>query len=347
MIKRRSMIGSGAGGAAVALGTAGLATPALAQQTFRLRLQSWTWPALEQHRAVQEWVQRVAQLTNNRLQIELFAREAVVPHWEAPDAVSRGLLDATMEWPGNWASRDVGFNIFTPPPMTLDEGWQLDAWFYDRGALDQMREAFAQHNVHIAGVTYWQKESLHSRRPLPNIQALRGMSVRTPQGIIADYFRRLGATPVVLPPPEVYGALERGVVDAAEFLTPSAHLSLGYQRVARYMLWPSPHQGLATIYVGFNRRSWDRLPADIRAIVESSIREFSHAHAVRPLVSDFASLARYREAGNVLVRWSDEDWAFARRTSRELYREYGGQSRMAARAIESLDSFLDVLGLAG
>jgi hypothetical protein len=74
MIKRRSMIGSGAGGAAVAIGTAGLATPALAQQTFRLRLQSWTWPALEQHRAVQEWVQRVAQLTNNRLQIELCAR---------------------------------------------------------------------------------------------------------------------------------------------------------------------------------------------------------------------------------------------------------------------------------
>lgn len=347
MIGRRSMIGSSAGGVALALGTTGLAAPALAQQTFRMRMQSWTWPALEQHAAVQAWVQRLAQLTNNRLQIELFAREAVVPGWEAPDAVARGLLDITMDWPGNWFARDVGFNIFAPPPVTLREGWQLDAWFYDRGALELMREAFAQHNIHIPGITYWQKESLHSRRPLPNIQALRGMLVRTTNGIAADYFRRLGATPVVLPPPEVFGALERGVVDAAEFLTPSAHLALGYQRVARYMLWPSPHQELATIYVAFNRRSWERLPADIRAIVESSIREFSHAHAVRPLLSDYAALPRYREAGNVLVQWSEEDWAIARRTSRELYREYGGQSRMAARAVESLESLLDQLGMSG
>jgi TRAP-type mannitol/chloroaromatic compound transport system substrate-binding protein len=343
MLTRRSIIASG-GTAAVATT---LAAPAVAQQTFRMRMQSWTWPGLEQHDTVVEWVKRLAQLTGNRLQVELFAREAVVPGWEAPDAVSRGLLDATMDWPGNWAGRDVGFNIFSPPQVTLNEGWQLYAWFYDRGALELMREAFAQHNIHIPGITYWQKESLHSRRPLPNIQALRGMTVRTPHGITAEFFRRLGATPVVLPPPEVFGALERGVVDAAEFLTPSAHLRLGFERVARYVLWPSPHQELATIYVAFNRRSWERLPEDIRAIVESSIREFSHAHAVRPLLSDYAALPRYREAGNVLVQWGEADWALARRTSRELYRGYGGQSRMAARAIESLESLLDRLGRSG
>lgn len=347
MVTRRKFIGSAAvAGAVGASAVGGIATPAIAQAKFRMRMQSWTWPALEQHQAVLDWVKRIEQLSGGRLQIELFAREAVVPHWESTDAVSRGLLDATMDWPGVWGgARDVGFNLLTPPTLTLTEGWQLDAWFYDRGALDLMRSAFLKHDIHIAGVTYWQKESLHSRKPIPNIAALRGMTVRTPPGITADFFRRLGATPVVLPPPEVFGALERGVVDAAEFLTPSAHVALGFPRVAKYMLWPSVHQMLATIYVAFNRKAWERLPVDLQAIVECSIREFSHAHAVRPLLSDYASLPKYREAGNELVRWSDADWATARRVSRELYTEYGAKSPLAARAIESLEGFMRVLGL--
>lgn len=344
-VSRRNFLRS-IGIASLGVGSVALTSKsARAQSSTRWRMQSWTWPALEQHEVILEWTKRVEVLTGGRLKIEVFPREAVIPHWEGTDAVGRGILEVTMDWPGIWAGRDVGFNIFTPPQLTFAHGWQLEAWFYEQDALKLFREAYAKHNIYIPGVTFWQWESLHSRKPIPNLASLRGMTVRTPPGITSDYFKKLGATPIVLPPPEVFGALDKGMVDAAEFLTPSAHLALGFQRASKYMLWPSIHQPFATIYVAVNKDAWDRLPADIKAIFESSIREFSQKHAYRPLISDYRSLPKYLEAGNVLVKWPKEDWDKARKVSIDLYREYKGKTPLATKAIESLESFLDVLGL--
>lgn len=335
-------------GAAVALWCAGVVAcgSALAEDKHHWRLQTWTWPALEQHGYVLQFAERVGELSGGRLTIEVFDRNAVMPHWESPEAVGQGLLEATMEWPGANAGQDVGFNIFAPPPMSFDEGWQLISWFYDKGALEMMREAYSSKmGVFIAGVTFWQAESLHSKTPIRSIDDLEGLTVRTPRGITSEFFGKLGANPVVLPPTEVYGALDRGVVDAAEFLTPSAHIALGYPEVARYMIWPSPHQMLATIYLGVNQDAWDRLPDDLKGIVEVAYREFSHAHAYRPMISDLESLAEYEEVGNELITWTPEEWVRAREVSMELWRSYQSESEIAAKAVPSLEAFMASLGI--
>jgi TRAP-type mannitol/chloroaromatic compound transport system substrate-binding protein len=324
----------------------GTTIAAYAADTHHWRLQTWTWPALEQHQYVLEFAERVEELTGGRLTIEVFDRDAVVPHWESPEAVGQGMFEATMEWPGANAGQDVGFNIFAPPPMSFDEGWQLTSWFYDRGALELMREAYLEKlNLHIAGVTFWQAESLHATSAIRSIDDLSGMTVRTPRGVTSEFFERLGANPIVLPPTEVYGALDRGVVDAAEFLTPSAHLSLGYHQVADYMVWPSPHQMLATIYVAVNNDTWQALPTELQAIVEVAIHEFNHSHAYRPLISDLESLREYEEAGVEVISWDTEEWERAREVSMELWRSYADRSDVAATAIESMEDFMRLLGI--
>lgn len=332
--------------ALLAAGVAMLAGPVLADDTYHWRLQTWTWPALEQHQYVLEFAERIEEMTNGQLTIEVFDRDAIVPHWESPESVGQGMFEATMEWPGANAGNDVGFNIFAPPPMSFDEGWQLTSWFHDHGALELMQQAYSEKmNLHIAGVTFWQAESLHSTTPIHSIDDLEGLSVRTPRGITSEWFRAVGASPVVLPPGEVYSSLDRGVVDAAEFLTPSAHLSLDYHRVSDYMVWPSPHQMLATIYLAVNEDVWDELPNHLQKTVEAAMSEFAHAHAYRPYINDLKSLETYREAGNEIITWSPEEWDRARKVSKDLWRSYIDRSEIAAEAVESMEDFMQLLGI--
>lgn len=347
--RRRNVLSTVAGtiaGLGLAMSAAGTPATANAQETFHWQVQSWTWPALEQHQYILDFADRIEVLTDGRLTIEVFDREAIVPGWEAVEAAGDGIIDGTFEWPGNHAGTDVGFNIFGPPPMALDEGWQLEYWMHEMGALELMREAYLeQFNVYIPGFTYWQAESLHSTVAIRSIEDLEGLSVRTPRGVTAEFFEALGATPVVLPPPEVYGALDRGVVDAGEFLTPSAHIALGYHEVTDYVIWPSVHQMLATVFFSVNRESWEELPSDIQEIVKTAMHEFSRRHSDNPYVNDFRSLPDYLEAGNEHIMWGDEEWEEARLVGMELWRSYVDQSELAANAVESLEEAMAIFGI--
>lgn len=310
-------------------------------------MQSWTWSGLEpQHSIIHDFAKRVSEMSGGRLEIQVHPREAVVPHWESTEAVGKGILDISFDWPGVLAGRwgDVGFNLFSPPPMSLREGWQVTSWFYDWGVLDIMREAFSKHNVYVAGVTFWQQESLHSKKPIRGIADLRGVKVRTPPGITSDFFRALGASPVVLPPPEIYSSLDRGVIDAAEWVNPTGNFASGFQEVTKYVIWPSPHQEFATIYVAVNKDSWNALSPELKAIFKAALAEFSWRHAYTPYLADYQTIAKYVAAGNEHIRWSDEELRKARVIARDLWRSYGKQSPLAATLVEKLESYLKTIG---
>ena len=97
--------------------------------------------------------------------------------------------------------------------------WQAEAWYYHRGGLDMLREAYAKFNVYPVGVSWWGVESIVSKKPIKTIDDFKGLKVRTPQGMIAEILTKLGASIVVLPGGEVYSALDKGVVDAADWAT--------------------------------------------------------------------------------------------------------------------------------
>ncbi|WP_028308742.1 TRAP transporter substrate-binding protein DctP [Desulfitibacter alkalitolerans] len=317
----------------------------VATEKHKWDFQSWTWSGLHpHHQYVLDFADRVYELSGGRLEIEVHPRDAVVPHWESTEVTGQGVLDMTMDWPGVWSGRDVGFNLFAPPPMSLTEGWQVTSWFYDYGVIDIMREAYGEYNLYIPGVTYWQQESLHSTKPIRNVSDFRGLSVRTPPGITADFFQAMGAAPVVLPPAEVYSALDRGVVDAGEWVTPAGNFSAGYHEVAKYLIWPSPHQNTATIYVAVNKDSWNALSDELKAIFEAALREFSWNHEYGALLEDYKAVKQYVAAGNEHIMWADEDLREAQLIAMDLWRSYANQSELAARLVKELEEYMRLIG---
>jgi len=154
----------------------------------------------------------------------------------------------------------------------------------------------------------------------------------------------MGASPVVLPPPEVYSSLDKRVVDAAEFVTPAGNFSAGYHEVAKYLIWPSPHQNTATIYVAVNKTKWDALSDELKGIFEASFREFAWQHEYGALLEDYKSVEKYIKAGNEHIKWSNEALKEAQIIAKDLWRTYGKDNEPAAKAIQKLEDYMKLIG---
>ncbi len=268
--RRRFLKGATAGAAAAALGAPAIAQ---AQQTTKWRCQSM-WSASELvYKAFEDFCARIKVLTNNRLEIEAFPAGAVTGVFETLDAVSAGVLQAQSSAPVYWTGKDAGLAVLGDLNFGYTHPWQAEAFFYHKGGLDMLREAYAKYNVYPVGVTWWGVESVVSKRPIKSMDEFKGVKFRSPQGMTAEVLTKLGASIVVIPGGEVYSALDKGVVDAADWGTVSMNQRMGFFEVAKYPVVVGHSMPIQEFAV--NMAAWRALPADIKAIVSSAVREWT------------------------------------------------------------------------
>ena len=151
--------------------------------------------------------------------IQPFAAGAVTGVFETLDAVTAGVLQAQASWPGYWTGKDAGLAVISDFVFGYQHPWQAEAWFYHRGGLQMLRQAYAKYNVYPVGVSWWGVESIVSKKQIARMEDFKGVKFRSPQGMTAEILTKLGASIVVLPGGEVYSALDKGVVDAADWAT--------------------------------------------------------------------------------------------------------------------------------
>ena len=253
-VSRRHFIASAAAASS-------LAAPAIvtAQPKVKWRAQAM-WSAAETtYKAFEDFCQRVGAASGGRLEIQPFAAGSVVGVFETLDAVSAGVLDAQSTAPVYWAGKDAGFSMIGDLNFAYQHPWQAEAWYYHRGGLEMLREAYAKFNVYPVGVSWWGVEALVSKKPLNSVEDFKGMKIRTPQGMFAEIMTKLGASVVVVPGGEVYSALDKGVVDAADWATESMNFRMGFFEVAKTSVrigHSMPSQEFAV-----NKAKWDALAA--------------------------------------------------------------------------------------
>ena len=162
--------------------------------------------------------------------------------------------------------------------------WQAEAWFHHRGGLQMLRQAYAKYNAYPVGVSWWGVESVVSKKPINKMDDFKGVKFRSPQGMTAEILTKLGASIVVLPGGEVYSALDKGVVDAADWATISMNQRMGFHEVAKFptkLFHSMPVQEFTV-----NMEAWKKLPDDIKAIVSTSVREWTWDQVQRVAVDD-------------------------------------------------------------
>jgi TRAP-type mannitol/chloroaromatic compound transport system substrate-binding protein len=336
-ISRRAFVGSAAAGTIVA------APAVLRAQTKTLwRCQSM-WSAAETtYKAFEDFCKRVGAATGGRLEIQPFAAGSVVGVFETLDAVSAGVLDAHSTAPVYWTGKDAGFSMIGDLNFAYTHPWQAEAWYYHRGGLEMLREAYARYNVYPVGVSWWGLEALVSKKPLAGGGDIKGMKVRTPQGMFAEIITKLGASVVVVPGGEVYSALDKGVVDAADWGTESMNFRMGFFEVAKHSVrigHSMPSQEFAV-----NAAKWNALPADLKAIVSSCVREWTWDQIQRIAVEDTRAVADIRSKGGTAGTWSDAEIGKIRELGMKTWDEWSKKTPLAKRAYDSQIAWLKALG---
>ncbi len=207
-----------------------------------------------------------------RLDIKPFSAGELVPAMETFDAVSQGTAQAGHDWPGYWKGKNEAFVAFASVPFGLDgEGYNI--WLYEKGGAEMMAELYGRYNlVALPGGQCGQEMGLFSNKKATKMADFKGMRVRTP-GWYMDIMNNLGASVSPLPGGEIYLALERGVIDAAEFSSPAINYPMGFDEITKYVIQPGVHQPGIQCAVFFNKDAYDKLPEDLKWIIDLSAME--------------------------------------------------------------------------
>lgn len=268
--RRGFLKAAAAGGAAAAV----LATPGVSRaQTVTWRFQS-TWPARDIfHEFANDYVTRVNAMSGGRLRMELLPAGAVVGAFQLIDAVSAGTLDGGHGVSAYWFGKNKAFSLFGTPPAWFYDANSYLAWFYYGGGEALYNELIGQ--VLRVNVVGFQTGPMPTqplgwfKNPITSVDQIRGLKYRT-VGLATDLFNAMGAAVTALPGGEIVPALERGVIDGAEFNNPSSDRVLGFPDVAKNYMIQSYHQNTETFEVLFNKAKYDALPAELKAIIRHS-----------------------------------------------------------------------------
>ncbi|WP_043364812.1 TRAP transporter substrate-binding protein [Belnapia sp. F-4-1] len=293
-----------------------LATPALAQSTpaLRWRLTSSYPTSLDAiHGAAHVFARTVAELTEDRFQIRVFGPGEVVPALQALDAVQAGTVECCHTTSSFYVGKNPAFAFATGVPFGLNTR-QQNAWMYEGGGIDLLNELFRQYNTYALplGTTGAQMGGWF-RKEVKTVEDLRGLKMRI-AGLGGTVLQRVGGVPQQLAGGDIYPALERGTIDAVEWLGPYDDEKLGFNKVAPFYYYPAWWEGAANTTFVANLEQWNALPKSYQAAIRTAAAEATHWMVARYDTRNPEALRRLLAAGTQLR-------AFPREVMDACYRE--------------------------
>jgi len=271
-MNRRSAIRR-AGLGAVAAST--LAAPALAQglPEIKWRLTSSFPKSLDTiYGAGEHFARRVAQLTDNKFQIRVFAGGEIVPPLQALDAVQNGTVECCHTAPYYYVGKDPTFAFDTAVPFGLNTR-QHNAWVFHGGGQELMREFYKDYNITSYTLSHTGAQmGGWFRKEIKTVEDLKGLKMRI-GGFAGQVLAKLGVVAQQIAGGDIYPALEKGIIDAAEWVGPYDDQKLGFNKVAPFYYYPGWWEGGAALSLFVNQKAIDTLPEVYRNAIEVAAGE--------------------------------------------------------------------------
>jgi TRAP-type mannitol/chloroaromatic compound transport system substrate-binding protein len=305
---RRRFI-TGAGGAAAGMAVAGIAMPNVSRaQTVSLRFQS-TWPARDIfHEFAGDYASLVNKLAGGRLRLDMLPSGAVVGPLQLQDAVVKGTLDGGHGVTAYWYNRHPAFSLFGTPPAL---GWKADhvlGWVKYGGGQALYDELVQQVlKLDLVGFLTGPMPSQPLgwfHRQITGPADMQGMRYRT-VGLAAELAREMGVAVTVMGAGDIVPALDRGLLDGAEFNNPSSDRALGFQNVTRTYMVGSYHQSAEMFEIIFNKKRYDGLPEEMQTILRVAAEASSADMAWKAMDRYSADLEALKAEGVNVVKTPD------------------------------------------
>jgi len=295
-------------------GAAGLAAPTLATaqgQTTTWKIQT-SWPGGIGLQIFKDWSNSIVEKTGGELAFEPFGAKDVVGDFQLYDAVKNGVLDAVNPFT-IYAQGIIPAAMFlTSYPLGLRNPHEFDTFYYGLGGLEMARELYAKQNMHFVGPIHHGPNIIHSKVPIRSVDDFAGRKMRAPGGMVAELFSALGAKTTLLPGSEIFPALEKGTIDAADYVGPAVNYELGFSQVTDYIMFGPP--GVMSIYqpvdlmdLTVNLRVWNALDPELQQLVEDEVRNYSQKHYLTIQKRNIEAMKKFKEEGDTVTRLSQSD----------------------------------------
>lgn len=328
--------------------TVGLATIAsLSLSTAVMaKAQVWkiqsTWDAgTVGYTLFEEWANSMEEKTGGEIAFKAFPAKAVAADNNALfDAVRNGVLQGMNPFTLYWSGKIPASVFLSSYPGGPDQPHQWDTMFYSLGMLEKTREIYKKFGLMYVGPIHHDANIIHSKKPVSSLEDMKGMKVRLPGGMVAEVFQKLGVSTVAMPGSDIFPALEKGTIDAADYVGPAVNYDLGFSQVTKYILFGPP--GVMSVYqpvdlmdLTVSLRAWNKASEKARKIIESEVRNYSQHHFLTIQKRNFEALAKFKEDGSTVTRLSQADVDTFRRAAIPIWYKWANKNA-DARAIFDL-----------
>jgi len=267
------------GGAAAGTASAALAIPmiATAQTPTQLRFQS-TWPSKDIfHEYALDFAKKVNDMTGGELKIEVLPAGSVVPAFGLLDAVSKGTLDGGHGVMGYNYGKQSAIALWTSGPVFGMDANMVLAWHKYGGGKELLAKLYSSIGSNVVSFLTGPMPTQPLgwfKKPVTKKEDLKGMKFRT-NGLAIDLFTAMGAAVNALPGGEIVPAMDRGLLDGAEFNNASSDRLLGFPDVSKVCMLQSFHQSAEQFEISFNKTKYNSLPAKMKAIIDNAVEAAS------------------------------------------------------------------------
>ncbi|MCB1516195.1 MAG: TRAP transporter substrate-binding protein [Hyphomicrobiaceae bacterium] len=321
-IKKAGVTGAGAAGATT------LAAPAIAQEMPKItwRLTSSFPKSLDTiYGAAETMANHVKAATDGNFEIQVFAAGEIVGGLEAKNAAADGTVEMAHTASYYYWGQDPTYALGTAIPFGLNAR-MTNAWFYQGGGNELMNEFYATQNIYAmpCGNTGAQMGGWY-RKEINTLADLQGLKMRI-GGMGGKIIEKLGVVPQQVAGGDIYPSLEKGTIDAAEWVGPYDDQKLGFNKVAQYYYYPGWWEGGPTLHSMVNLDKWNSLPAGYQnALIDASAYantdmlatyDAKNPNALKQLVAD----------GAILRPFSQEILAAAYEAAKEVYAEISAEN---------------------
>src|SRR6187397_1361087 len=336
-MKRRDFLKVSAAGAAATA----VASPAIAQSSpeIKWRLTSSFPKSLDTIYGGAEQVSKyVAEMTDNKFQIQVFAAGEVVPGLQALDATSNNTVEACHTVSYYYVGKDPTFAIYASVPFGLNAR-QQNSWWYQGGGEQLGNEFFKKHGV-IAfpcGNTGTQMGGWF-RKEIKTVADLSGLKMRI-GGIAGQVLQKVGVVPQQIAGGDIYPALEKGTIDAAEWVGPYDDEKLGFSKVAPYYYYPGWWEGSTNISAYVNIKQWESLTPEFKAILEAACGQTAIYSQAKYDAQNPEALKKLIANKTLLRAFSREIMDACLKTANDLWAEISAKNADFKKSIDAMQAY--------
>ncbi len=295
----------------------------------------------------QDFIKDMSEISEGKIKIEGFPAGAIVGTFEMFDAVKAGVFDAMHCFDVYWPGKIPVATFLSSYPFGMDRPDQWETWYHELGGREFAREAYAEQNMYWLGPIQHDDNLIHSKVPIRSFEDFKGKKIRYPGGIIADIYRAAGVSTVLLPGGEVYPALEKGVIDGADFVGAAINYNLGFGEVAKYIIMGPPstpclHQPVDLMSIAINIKKWQAIPPAYQKLIEAAVAKHSYDQYTAIQKADIEAFEKFQKEQHVeIIRLKETDIEKFKKFAPPLWVKWAKKSPLAMKAFKSQLAYLE------